>query len=246
MSLFHLFWYSLSIFLTAFVGGLLPLLVPTHDDHKLKLVVSLGAGLLLGIAFLHMLPEAAHLLPGSFGLWFLAGFVLLLILERFVMVHACEEHGCHYHTVGLTAFLGLAIHGIIEGVALASSLLLPELGLLVLLAVLAHKAPSGFALTSILRLAGKSKLQIILFSVGVALSGPLGLWIAYFFLRTESYQTTAGALLSLSAGTFFYIGACDLLPELHRASGERFKRLAAFLLGLLISYGSGAFLSHHH
>lgn len=242
----HLFWYSLSIFVTAFLGGLIPLLVPPHDDHKLKLVVSLGAGLLLGIAFLHMLPESAHLLPHSFGIWFLGGFVLLLVLERFVMVHACEEHGCHYHTVGVTAFLGLAIHGIIEGMALASSLVLPELSMLVLLAVLSHKAPSGFALTSILRLAGKSKWEVILFSAGVALSGPLGLLIAYFFLKNHTYQSTAGALLALSAGTFFYIGACDLLPELHRASGERFKRLTAFLFGLVISFASGAFLNHHH
>lgn len=238
--------YALSIFATAFVGGLLPLLIPTHDDHRLKLVVSLGAGLLLGIVFLHMLPEASHRLPEKFGLWFLLGFVLLLILERFVMVHACDEHGCHYHTVGVAAFLGLAVHGIIEGFALASSLVLPELGFLVLVAVLAHKAPSGFALTSILRLAGKSTLQIVLFSAGVALSGPLGLFLAYFFLQSEEFHSAAGALLALSAGTFIYIGACDLLPELHRADGERFKRLGAFILGLLISYFSGVFLHQSH
>lgn len=238
--------YSVSIFLTAFFGGLLPLLVPAKNDHHLKLFVSLGAGLLLGMAFLHMLPEASHLLPQSFGLWFLIGFVILLILERFIMIHACDEHGCHYHTVGIAAFVGLAVHGIIEGLALGSSLVLPPLAMLVLVAIMAHKAPSGFALTSILRLAGKSKKQILLFSAGVALSGPIGLLLAYFFLKTQEYQNAAGCLLALSAGTFVYIGACDLLPELHRASGEKLKRLALFIFGLLISYGSGLWLEHHH
>jgi len=238
--------YAFCIFITAFVGGLFPLLIPTRNDNHLKLFVSLGAGLLLGMSFLHMLPEASHLLPDSFGLWFLIGFVLLLILERFIMIHACEEHGCHYHTVGMAAFLGLAIHGVIEGLALGSSLVLPPLAFLVLVAILAHKAPSGFALTSILRLAGKSKRQILLFSLGVALSGPLGLLLAYLFLQSQEYQPAAGCLLALSAGTFVYIGACDLLPELHRASGEKLKRLAVFILGLLISYGSGALLEHHH
>jgi zinc transporter ZupT len=118
--------------------------------------------------------------------------------------------------------------------------------MLVLVAVLAHKAPSGFALTSILRLAGKSTAQIVLFSAGVALSGPLGLFLAYFFLQSDEFHTAAGALLALSAGTFIYIGACDLLPELHRADGERFKRLGAFMIGLLISYASGVFLHHPH
>ncbi|MFM8269583.1 MAG: ZIP family metal transporter [Pseudomonadota bacterium] len=238
--------YAFCIFMTAFLGGLLPLLIPSKNDNHLKLFVSLGAGLLLGMSFLHMLPEASHLLPHSFGLWFLMGFVLLLILERFIMIHACDEHGCHYHTVGLTAFFGLTVHGVIEGLALGSSLVLPPLALLVLVAILAHKAPAGFALTSILRLAGKSKSQILLFSAGVALSGPLGLLLAYFFLHSKDYQSAAGSLLALSAGTFVYIGACDLLPELHRASGEKLKRLFVFILGLLISYGSGILLEHHH
>ncbi|NBT58593.1 hypothetical protein EBT16_07400 [bacterium] len=246
MSTSVLVLYGISIFASAFLGGLAPLLIPAKNDHHLKLLVSLGAGLLLGMSFLHMLPEASHLLPGSFGLWFLMGFVILLILERFIMIHACDEHGCHYHTVGIAAFLGLTVHGIIEGLALGSSLVLPHLAMLVLVAIMAHKAPSGFALTSILRLAGKSKSQILLFSFGVALSGPLGLLLAYFFLRTQEYQNAAGCLLALSAGTFVYIGACDLLPEIHRASEEKLKRLAFFLLGLFISYGSGFFLEHHH
>lgn len=240
-----LFGYGLSIFVTALLGGLFPLLVPVHHENRLKLFVSFGAGLLLGMAFLHMLPEASEMIPHSFGAWFLAGFVLLLILERFIMVHACDEHGCHYHTVGLTAFFGLAVHGIIEGFALASSLVLPHLAVLVLVAVLAHKAPAGFALTSIMRLAGKSKKQILLFSMGVALSGPLGLFLAYHFLQSQSLTNTSGALLALSAGTFLYIGGCDLLPELHRTNQEKFKRLAAFLFGLILSYLSGHFLGEH-
>ncbi|NDG26795.1 MAG: ZIP family metal transporter [Proteobacteria bacterium] len=186
--------YGLSIFLTALAGSLFPLIIPIHQENRLKLFVAFGAGLLLGMAFLHMLPEASEILPHAFGAWFLAGFVLLLILERFIMVHACEEHGCHYHTVGLTAFFGLAAHGIIEGFALASSLVMPHLALLVLVAVLAHKAPAGFALTSIMRLAGKTRKQILLFSVGVALSGPLGLFLAYFFLRSQSLTEASGAL----------------------------------------------------
>src|SRR5690349_567537 len=93
------FIYGALIFSTALTGGLLPLFMPNADEDKLKLFVSLGAGLLLGLAFMHMLPEASKLLPERFGAWFLVGFVLLMVLERFIMVHACEEHGCDYHTV---------------------------------------------------------------------------------------------------------------------------------------------------
>lgn len=236
--------YSSLIFATALAGGVLPMLFTRAREDGLKLFVSLGAGLLLGMAFLHMLPEAAELVPHSFGSWFLVGFVLLLVLERFLMVHACEEHGCDYHTIGMAAFVGLTIHGVIEGFALASSIFVTQLGALILVAILAHKAPAGFALTSILKLSKKSSRQILYFVVGVALSGPLGMFLAYFILRNEKLPSTAGVLLAMSAGTFLYIAACDLLPELHRSNTEKFKRLGAFMIGIGISYLSVYLVGH--
>ena len=92
-------------------------------------------------------------------------------------------------------------------------------------------------------MAGKTPKQILGFVLGVALSGPLGILLAYWILKSENYTQTAGTLLSLSAGTFLYIGACDLLPEIHRTDGEKLKRLLSFLLGILISVLSGYFLS---
>jgi zinc and cadmium transporter len=237
--------YAALIFLTAFIGGIIPLLSRKIKEEQLKLFVCVGAGLLLGMAFLHMIPEASILLPKTFGLWFLVGFLILLVLERFIMVHACEEHGCHYHTIGVAAFAGFTVHGIIEGFALASSLLVTEFGFLLLVAILAHKAPAGFALTSILKLSGKSNRQILFFVSGVALSGPLGLLLAFAVLQNQHFPSTAGILLSISAGTFLYIAACDLLPELHRNDSEKFKRLFAFLIGLALAFVSGYLLDPH-
>ncbi len=242
----QLFLYSGLIFLTALSGGILPLLFPKFHEDNLKLFVSIGAGLLLGMAFLHMLPEAAEMVPNTFGFWFLIGFVLLLVLERFFMVHPCDEHGCHYHTIGVAAFVGMTVHGVIEGFALASSFFVSDLGFMVLIAILAHKAPQGFALTSILKLAKKKTKDIILFAIGVALSGPLGVVLAYGLLREEKLPSAAGILMSVSAGTFLYIAACDLLPELHRSDTEKFKRLGFFLLGLVLAGLSGMFLGGHH
>lgn len=227
--------YGVLIFAAAFVGGALPMCLPWLDEGRLRLMVSLGAGLLLGMAMLHMLPEAVHMLPNTFAYFFLAGFLLLLLLERFVMVHACEEHGCDFHTVGLAAFLGLTVHGAVEGFALASTANIAGLAPLVFIAILAHKVPAGVALTSILRLSKRSRARVWAFIVGVAASGPLGILLATLVLERTHLPNAAGVLLALSAGTFLYVAACDLLPEMHRSSSHKLSRLGLFVLGIVIS-----------
>ncbi len=230
--------YAILIFATSVMGGLLPIYRKSTTEAHTRRWISLGAGILLGTTFVHMLPHAEELLPGWSYHFFLLGFVLLLIVERFIMVHACDESHCHYHTVGWTAFAGLVVHGIIEGMALGSTLAVVHLSSLVFFAIAAHKVPSGFALASILRMAGKSRKQITAFVIWTALSGPVGILLALLIMRNTSTDRVTGALLAISAGTFLYISACDLLPEVHRNEEGRGERFLYFLLGLALSYTS--------
>lgn len=227
------FVYGALIFLMTLIGGLVPVLFRNISNIALKLLVSLGAGVLIGMALVHMIPEAAELLPHWFGFWVLVGFLVLMILERFVMVHSCEEHDCSYHSIGIAAFLGLSVHGIIEGVALASSLIAaPSLGPLIFAAILFHKFPSGITLAAILRMAHSSEKKIAAFAIGLALSGPLGMALGYGFLVSSEMKAATGALLALSAGTFLYIAACDLIPEIQSHSTSRVSHLLMFLAGV--------------
>ena len=43
-------------------------------------------------------------------------------MERFVFIHACEEHECDIHQIGIPAFLGISLHSLLDGVALGAGL----------------------------------------------------------------------------------------------------------------------------
>jgi zinc and cadmium transporter len=96
--------YCLLVLLASLAGGWLPLLVRlTHT--RLQMAISLVAGLMLGIALLHFLPDAAEQL-GSLDrtvAWMLGGFLTMFFLQRFFHFHHHDlpegdpEDCCHDH-----------------------------------------------------------------------------------------------------------------------------------------------------
>ena len=85
----HSLWlYSAIIVVVTWAGGIIPLYRPWRQS-TLHLFVSFGAGVLLGVAFLHIIPEATAMIQANAGLPLLLGFLFLYVLEKFIMVHSC-------------------------------------------------------------------------------------------------------------------------------------------------------------
>src|SRR5215470_5684322 len=127
--------YLPTVIFISLVGGFLPLL-RTLSHRALALLLSFSAGVLLGAVFFHMLPETGRVLDENIGWPILTGFLLIFVMERFVFVHACEEHDCDIHQMGIPAFLGITFHRLLDGIALGAELILPQLCPVVLLAVI--------------------------------------------------------------------------------------------------------------
>ncbi len=243
--------YTVAILAGALVGGALPLVARvSRSDHLL----SFSAGVMLGAAFFHMLPEAVEGAGAQAALPFVAvGFLVLFLLERFVLVHACAEPGpvleaasapahphahvhgdgtgCEVHTLGMAAFLGLSVHTLIDGFALGASSGKAELGLLVFLAILAHKIPNAFSLSAILRHEGYSRARALAMNAGFALMIPLGAGLYLLLRNLVQAGTFTSFALAASAGTFLHLAFSDILPDVHRR-GARISHGLALVLGL--------------
>ncbi|MFM7319367.1 MAG: ZIP family metal transporter, partial [bacterium] len=144
--------YCLMIVIASVGGGLLPLVrVVTHI--RMQIYLSFSAGVMLGSALLHMLPEAAEIGGPGVVPWALPGLLTLFMIERFFSFHHHEiedektdkqaavdalshhhDHTCgHHHDHGVipaglkagfhwkAAAIGLTVHSLLGGVALASA-----------------------------------------------------------------------------------------------------------------------------
>jgi zinc and cadmium transporter len=243
--------YALAILAGALVGGALPL----FGGHRRRDEgLSFSAGVMLGAAFFHMLPEA---IEGA-GLralpWVLGGFLFLFLLERYVLVHVCGEPGgadvevhadghlhagtgCEVHTLGLAAFLGLSLHTIVDGFALGAASNEERLGFLVFLAILAHKVPSSFSLSAILRAEGYSRPRALVMNAVFAAMVPLGAAVYVLVRQLVHAEAFTGIALAASAGTFLHLALSDIIPDLHRRGASRLRSSGALLVGVATMWG---------
>lgn len=184
----------------------------------LRYFVALGAGFMLAAAFVRMLPESMHV-PHAF-LFVLIGYFGIHLFEHTVAPHF--HFGEEIHTdaflrpsAGWLAALGLGVHTLFDGVAIAAGFLVsPTLGTVLFLAVLLHKLPEGFAVASIMLATGRSRLSALAAGAALGVFTVLGA-VLTSFLASEHVAYA----LALSAGVTIYVAASDLIPEVNREGG---------------------------
>lgn len=236
----QLTFFSAAIGVAVLAGGMIPLLLHWTRAH-LPALLSLSGGIMLGAALLHLLPEAYAVVGARSGIWILAGFVFLYAFEKFFTVHICEALSCEVHSVGMAAFIGMAIHTLTDGVALGAGMSMDGVGWIVFLSIFLHKLPSAFALTSILLHSEYRQRTIVLLQGIFFLMVPLGALLVHF-LFAVSDASLLGRTIGFSTGTFLHISLSDIIPEVHRSHYQRGLAFAAFLAGLilmaLLKYGT--------
>jgi zinc and cadmium transporter len=150
--------------------------------------------------------------------------------------------------------MGLAIHSLLDGFALAAAIGAESLhdafwgSMGVLLAITLHKPLDSMMITSMM-IARKSSRRAILFAnILFALTCPLGLLMLWFGLAESSIAQAwvLGIALSFSAGVFLCISLGDLLPELHFHQHDRFKLSAALVLGVALAVAIEFLPGHAH
>jgi zinc transporter ZupT len=223
--------YCLIVLLVALGASAFTVYFHREDKSRLRWMISFGAGVLLGAAFLHMLPHAFEHSPEAAPWWVLTGFLVFYLLEVTTFSHACEEGDCDTHALGLAACVGLGIHNFSNGVALGVGAAVPGIGFAVLMATVAHKAPEFLALSSLLLSGHRSKRKAFWLSAAVASAVPVGAIVSNWFV-TKAGPSVLDASLAFSAGMFLHIAATDLAPEIHHARKNRASHVVAFLLGV--------------
>ncbi|KAI5862317.1 Zinc/iron permease [Durotheca rogersii] len=114
----------------------------------------------------------------------------------------------------LATTTGLVIHAAADGIAMGASATSPDtkLGFIIFIAIMVHKAPAAFGLTSILLKQGLSKRAARGHLIVFSLASPFGAWATFLLVSFlgggsggQLNQWWTGMLLLFSGGTFLYV-----------------------------------------
>jgi len=270
--------FSLLIVSASLAGGALPAVVRlTH--LRLQLMISFVGGLMLGVSLFQMVPHAVQELGAdraqTLGLSIFAGLATMFLLLRMFHFHHHDttgvegegaavhhhdhDHDCDRHgpTIaaskmsGLGVFIGLALHTLIDGVALAAALdvaaseksgggvsAIAAASVGTFLAILLHKPLDAVSITSLMSAGGWSARGRLLVNLAFSLMCPLGAGLYLIGASSLPFDQrfVTGTALGFSAGVFLCISLSDLLPEIEFHSHNRFGLTLSLVGGVVLSY----------
>ncbi|HEX7938650.1 MAG TPA: ZIP family metal transporter [Gemmatimonadaceae bacterium] len=208
--------YAVSAALANVAGALAVTSGARWSVRALDRMLAFAAGFLLSVAFVDLLPEAYEHSGRTGAGVALVAFVLVHLTQHSIGQHfhfGEERHAVSRMSSG-SALIGLLMHTFVDGVAVASGLLVnTTVGALVFMGVVLHKLPEGLAISSLFMASGSSRRAAIGAAAALGLATILGVALTDMIGGLRTYG------MAISAGVTIYVGASNLVPELQKRGG---------------------------
>lgn len=244
-------WFALGLTLAAGlatgIGSLFTFFARRSRERRFSFILGVSAGLLLWIAFEHLMPgiERDRMDVGPAAVLFFSGFLLTGLIDRLVpdfgnpheplRLEDIEEVPAFRRT-GMPAALAIVVHSFPEGFALfLVALHSPAPVAVVAAAGLAlHNIPEGISTALPMYHATGNRAKACGFSSLTGLAEPLGALIAYTLLYRFLSDAAIGRLTAAAAGVFVFIAFDGLLP-VARVYGKYHHALYGVFTGMLVA-----------
>jgi ZIP family zinc transporter/zinc and cadmium transporter len=221
--------------LVAAFGNVLGALAVTRrairELRVIELLVAFGAGFMLSVAIVELLPAALARSGALAPALVLVGYLAVHLTQHTVTphFHFGEETHAVSPLAGTSALVGLLLHTFFDGVAIASAFLVrADLGVMVFVAIFLHKLPEGVTISSLMVAGGRSP------SRAVGAGALLGFATLVGVVFTEHLGFLVQHGLAISAGVTIYVAASNLVPEFQGKKGWQLP--AAFFFGALVFF----------
>jgi zinc transporter ZupT len=240
----QVFLFGLAAAAAEILGGSLIYFKKSWPRRIQETLLALGAGFILALVFLKLIPSSIRALGDTAMLYCVLGFATIHFFEHTIVGHLHFGEETHSDAMvakgaSLSAFTGLFVHAFFDGFTISIGFQFNFLlGVLIFFAVLLHKFPEGLTIGSIVVAAGYPRKFVLISTIGLAVATLVGVCTLFLFQNLNA--DVVGAGFAFSAGVAVYVGASDLIPEINK-SKDRIPPLVVFA-GMIMFYLSDRIL----
>lgn len=229
------------------IGAIIALLIK-RKQRVVDFSLGLAFGVIAMLVLTDLLPEIIeHLGIRCIHIFIIAtvlGYNILKLLDDFIPDHEEEkmdskdlkENLVH---IGVITSLALALHNIIEGMAVYSTVITDtSLGVAITLGIGFHNIPLGMVIAGTFYQSKENLSKTILSVIGVASATFIGGLIMFFLNITTISPVVLGALLSITLGMLLFITFDELLPRIKTSKNKKvtYTGITVGVIILLIAF----------
>ena len=215
---------GLTVSLVSFSGVFVLWMKPERLTAMVPYLVALAVGVLLGDAFIHLIPDAVarHGSVSTVCMTTLIGVLVFFLLEKVVRWRhdhrlTCDASPGDVRPLARMNLIGDAVHNFVDGILIAGSFLVdPVLGFTTTFAIVAHEIPQELGDVGALVYGGYAPRRAVLYNFYCSLTVVAG--VLFTLALGQMAESSLILLLPIAAGGFIYIAASDLIPALHERS----------------------------
>jgi len=209
--------WAISAFVMTLAGGAFAF----RYQRYLLYIMAFSSGILVGVVFLDLIPEVVSIAQEtstdirSLMVIVIFGFLGIFLMEKMTIIHSEKQHDApgHHHHVGLVGAIGLSFHSFLDGLAIGVGFKAgAQVGFVVLIAVVAHDFADGLNTVTFMLATRNSQWRTAMLLAIDANAPVLGALTANM-INIE--PRVLAIQLSFFAGFLLYLGASDLLPQVH-------------------------------
>ena len=225
--------------LTTLLGGIIIFFTKKNNKNILISSIAFASGVMITVSITDLIPESYTLLKNYLYLFptliiIAIFFVIGIIFSMLIDYYLPEQKEGNLYKVGIISMLAIIAHNIPEGIAtfLSTSSNI-KLGLSLSLAIALHNIPEGISISIPIYYATKRRGRAIAYTFISGISELFGAILALLFLKNIMNNFIMGCLLAIIAGIMTHIASYELLPTSLSYNNKRLT-IIFFILGSII------------
>jgi len=222
---------SLISIVVSILSSLVALKIKKTSEKQDNIFLGLSSGLLLGIAFLEILPEVfekdSGIRPFYGVLAIILGLIIIFIVDR--LVEKKEEKAVNKGAILL--FLAIAIHNIPEGLAVGLSFS-GGINLSMFVSIMIHEVIDGVLTTISLLSLNLDKKRTFIYSCLVALLLLPGILVG--IISSLNYSIFTVFMLGITFSCLVYVTSREILPKSIKKTDSTIFMIVGIAISLVL------------